>query len=168
MVRRASAWLYLPWAQASRAVARPTLRLLSATVSCGFGVDMCSRQMRRSSQGAPQPGALDGMRVTDLAVWFGCSRRYPAAEQSLTVDTTLDYDCDWTHVMESNLVSTTHRAHCHRVACRRALIPALHHRLFCRRHRTSPWAKQLPLRPRAHDSTPRTCATKPPRACGPG
>merc|ERR1712194_604948 len=31
--------------------------------------------------------------------------RYPAAEQSLTVDTTLDYDCDWTHVMESNLAS---------------------------------------------------------------
>jgi len=32
-------------------------------------------------------------------------REYPTPSQSLTVDTTLDYDCEWTHVMESNLAS---------------------------------------------------------------
>ena len=52
----------------------------------------------------------------------------------------------------------TSGAVCHRVAFRRALI-TLHHRLLCRRRRTSPWARQPPPRPRARDSTLQTCAT---------
>lgn len=36
--------------------------------------------------------------------------------------------------------------------------------LFCRHHRTSPWAKHLPPQ-RAHGSTAQTCATKPPNGC---
>ena len=34
-------------------------------------------------------------------------RRYPVGEEMLSVDTTLDYGCDWTRVVEASLVSPT-------------------------------------------------------------
>ena len=54
-----------------------------------------------------------GCALLTCCVLFGDSRReYPTPSQSLTVDTTLDYDCEWTHVMESNLVRPALRAPC--------------------------------------------------------
>ena len=68
---------------------------------------------RAAARGFERGVHCTGCALLTCCVLCGDSRReYPTPSQSLTVDTTLDYDCEWTHVMESNLVRPTRRAQC--------------------------------------------------------
>jgi len=79
-----------------------TSRSWRATACCGCGVGTHWQQMRRSCPGAQRATVLRRRILLHEGACF--CRRHAIAEQTFAVDTTLDYACEWTRVMENHLV----------------------------------------------------------------